>query len=242
MTAVCLCGCGGLPTKGSFFLRGHNRRVSFAAPVSLGGACACGCGERVDRPTATYLRGHFRRTLSRRPDGTKRCPSCSEWKPETADYWNRSRGKFNGLNSYCKACSSARGDAWLADAENADKRRRWNTEWARAYRQRPDRKQDRAAIAKRAHLKLKQEMLSAYGAACSCCGEREPRFLTLEHVGNTGGAHRKALRTGGGNAVWRDLKRRGWPQDGFTLHCWNCNMAKAHGEPCPHELRCEAVA
>lgn len=78
-------------------------------------------------------------------------------------------------------------------------------------------------------------MLDAYGGKCSCCGEAEHRFLTLEHVNRDGGKHRAAV---GKSAltVYMDLKRRGWPKDGYTVFCWNCNMATRYGEPCPHRV------
>ena len=79
---------------------------------------------------------------------------------------------------------------------------------------------------------LRAEMLMAYGGHCACCGESEPAFLTLEHLNGDGAAHRKA--TGGPAGAWVDLRKRGWPKDGYTLLCWNCNCATRYGTPCPH--------
>ena len=31
------------------------------------------------------------------------------------------------------------------------------------------------------------------------------------------------------------LRRRGWPKDGYTLLCWNCNAMTRFGRTCPHE-------
>jgi hypothetical protein len=77
-------------------------------------------------------------------------------------------------------------------------------------------------------------MIAAYGGKCTCCGEAESQFLTLEHIKHDGKEHRERIK-GSGNAIWLDLKRRGWPQDGFTVLCWNCQMATAHGDICPHK-------
>jgi len=85
---------------------------------------------------------------------------------------------------------------------------------------------------RRKTAELKSEMIAAYGGKCSCCGECEPRFLTLEHVNGDGASHRDAV--GNGEAVWRDLKKRGWPSDGFMVFCWNCNAATSGGKKCPH--------
>jgi len=77
------------------------------------------------------------------------------------------------------------------------------------------------------------EMVEAYGGRCSCprCPETNPAFLTLEHLNGDGAAHRKAV--GRGHAI-ADLRRRGWPKDGYTLLCWNCNCATRGGKICPH--------
>ena len=80
-------------------------------------------------------------------------------------------------------------------------------------------------------LEIKTELVSAYGGKCTCCGENEIRFLTIEHLNRDGQKHRKAV----GN-VYRDLKKRGYPKDGFTILCMNCNFSERLGEPCPHKL------
>jgi hypothetical protein len=83
--------------------------------------------------------------------------------------------------------------------------------------------------------RLRVEVFGAYGDRCTCCGETDPAFLTLDHVNNDGAAHRRALGTNSGHAVYRWLRDRGFPQEGFQLLCWNCNHAKyAHGV-CPHQ-------
>ena len=84
---------------------------------------------------------------------------------------------------------------------------------------------------------LRSEYINAYGSKCSCCGETELRFLTLEHIKKDGGLHRKIV--GGNYPIYVDLKRRGWPQGDYTLLCWNCNCAERYGEKCPHKLKKE---
>lgn len=85
------------------------------------------------------------------------------------------------------------------------------------------------------YLKLKMDVVEAYGGRCACCGETEPRFLTIEHKNRDGHLHRATLASRGGISVYRDLKRRGWPKDGFCLLCMNCNFSTRFGDPCPHE-------
>lgn len=79
---------------------------------------------------------------------------------------------------------------------------------------------------------LREELLEAYGRKCTCknCPETNEAFLTLEHIGLTGKAHRQEV----GSHAYLDLKRRGFPQEGFTLLCYNCNIMTKTGNECPH--------
>ena len=86
---------------------------------------------------------------------------------------------------------------------------------------------------KRCFGKLKAEVLSAYGGKCSCCGETELEFLTIEHKWHDGREHRERVK----KRVYRDLRQRGYPKNiGIDVLCWNCNMATRFGEPCPHKM------
>lgn len=88
----------------------------------------------------------------------------------------------------------------------------------------------------------RSEMIAAYGGRCECCGEAEPEFLTLDHVGGGGAAHRRACREAGKNPTLRirqELKAASWPKDKYRLLCMNCNFATARGKICPHQLKKE---
>jgi hypothetical protein len=113
---------------------------------------------------------------------------------------------MTGLEIRCNGCGKPPERIDAAEANRANVRR-----WAR---------------------KLKSEMIAAYGGQCACCGERSIEFLTLDHINGGGRKHREEL--GGGNAIARDLKRRGWPKDGYRLLCANCNSALAWFGYCPH--------
>lgn len=193
--------------------------------------CGCGCGREV---RAWFVKGHHRRARTRDAQGRKRCPSCEEWKPFTADYFPRSG---LGLGRYCKPCHVRIGTRnERRRREDAGYRERRRKQWRDEAHKRRMRDPIRDAEIKwRSANKLRSEMVEAYGGACSCCGEREVGFLTLEHVNGDGAKHRESLRTLGGYAVWRDLKKRGWPTDGYTILCWNCHMATCWGRTCPHQ-------
>jgi hypothetical protein len=81
--------------------------------------------------------------------------------------------------------------------------------------------------------RLRDELVAAYGGRCACanCPETDPAFLTLDHSGGDGKAHRIEM----GSHTYGDLRRRGWPQEGYRLLCWNCNAMTRFGRTCPHE-------
>lgn len=86
----------------------------------------------------------------------------------------------------------------------------------------------------RTRKRNRDELLAAYGGKCACprCPETNPAFLTLEHVGGGGKEHRKRV----GSHSYAYLRRRGFPQEGFTLLCWNCNSSSRFTGICPHML------
>jgi hypothetical protein len=230
MPNLCGCGCGAEVRRK--YLPGHSKRVEFAGR-RVYKPCLCGCGEYT---VYRFAQGHASRiNKSRDPHGNKRCPQCEQWKPFTSEFFPNS-GK-RGLSPICKPCHVAVGRRnelkRREDPEYFEKQRAlWRRQQQFARLKNPKRQQD---IKWRSALKLRAEMVAAYGGKCSCCGETELVFLTLEHINGDGAYHRELLRTLGGYKVWADLRRRGWPKDGFTILCWNCHMATCHGRPCPHK-------
>jgi hypothetical protein len=97
----------------------------------------------------------------------------------------------------------------------------------------------RAGSTYRADLRL--EMIAQYGGACTCCTESHPEFLSLEHMLGDGAEHRREVGRNG-QAQLVDLKRRGWPQEGYTVLCFNCNIAKGAKGKCPHQIEREIAA
>jgi hypothetical protein len=93
---------------------------------------------------------------------------------------------------------------------------------------------------KRYRAKLKADGVAAYGGCCSCCGEIELEFLTLDHVDGGGGAHRKLLKRQGrmgGGAPWLIAKQEGYPPT-YRVLCSNCNTSAAQGGGvCVHQRK-----
>ena len=76
-----------------------------------------------------------------------------------------------------------------------------------------------------------------YGNECSCCGERNQLFLTLDHVNNDGKKHKdKTGRRLSGNRLYDWIIINNFP-DIIQLLCYNCNMGKARNKGiCPHQI------
>ena len=122
---------------------------------------------------------------------------------------------------------------WLAKKREKNRQRyRDDHPWRDrqiAVRKKRERTPEHKQYVKDRSVKLRQEMLSAYGGKCTCCGESHHEFLTLEHI-DSKGIHL------GGSKMWLFLKKSGWPKDHYTILCWNCNCVRRFGKKCPHEL------
>lgn len=80
---------------------------------------------------------------------------------------------------------------------------------------------------KKSNLKLKRQIMNAYGGRCACCGETELVFLTM--AADKGSPWGQA-----GSATYRWLRDNEFPE-GFQVLCANCNCGKQwNGGVCPH--------
>lgn len=85
--------------------------------------------------------------------------------------------------------------------------------------------------------KYREVAILHYGGTppkCNCCGEKERKFLTIDHINGGGRKHRKELKnTLGGVHGW--LVRNNFPE-GFQVLCMNCNWGKyINNGTCPHK-------
>lgn len=84
-------------------------------------------------------------------------------------------------------------------------------------------------------LKKKIKVMEYYGGRCACCGENILAFLTIDHIANDGGEHRKKISSGSGIYNW--LATNNFPP-GFQVLCFNCNCGRSvNGGICPHKDR-----
>lgn len=130
-------------------------------------------------------------------------------------------------------------------AANRDKAREHAREW-RNRRLREGTPEEVAAIraAESAKTKLNQDrcreqVFAAYGGwRCTCCGETEKLFLSIDHIENNGAAERRAgLYKGGGSAFYAWLRKQNFPP-GYQVLCMNCQVGKhKNGGVCPHNRK-----
>ncbi len=76
--------------------------------------------------------------------------------------------------------------------------------------------------------RIKKEVFSYYSngiPSCKRCGETDIIVLTMDHVNNDGGEHRKSLNLKMGYESYAWLRKNGFP-DGFQVLCFNCNVSK----------------
>ncbi len=91
------------------------------------------------------------------------------------------------------------------------------------------------SISKTARAKMKASILEKYGGVCQCCGERNPIFLSIDHINGKGRQHRQSVGLKSSAALYSWLKRNNFPK-GFQVLCYNCNMGKyLNGGICPHK-------
>ena len=154
----------------------------------------------------------------------KKCTRCKQNKSSN-EFYKRRETKC-GLKSWCINCE-------------------------REYRQSPTEKQRR--IIKSAQyralvttqtriqkykLDIKMKVLNHYGP-CACCGEKDHRFLSIDHINNDGAEQKRATIGSRNNSVsfyiW--IIKNHFPKDLQTL-CYNCNCAKQFNGLgiCPHKL------
>lgn len=160
----------------------------------------------------------------------KTCRICSERKPVSA--FGQLMGKV------CKVCAPAYNKA-RAQRLYGEKRGvilERSKEWKQANAPKYRSQQRSYRNAKRAELKA--AVLAHYGGACACCGEREPMFLTIDHINDDGAEQRKRL---GLIDTWKWVHNNNYPA-GYQMLCYNCNAGRyRNGGVCPHVER-RAVA
>ena len=145
---------------------------------------------------------------------TKVCKMCEKEKSvDDFHFTNKAKGY---RQSYCKLCNSE-----------------YTRRWRKGNREKVSRQNANSNT--RARLRLRAEMLEAYGGQCACCGETEEHFLTLDHIHGVPDHHRwPSGKRVTGLTLLRKTKKEGWP-DAYRILCWNCNCSIGIHGFCPHQ-------
>lgn len=87
---------------------------------------------------------------------------------------------------------------------------------------------------RRLTMRSKALVYEHYGSICNCCGESEPKFLSIDHVNNDGYKERKS-RGGSSQMLYRNIIKQNFP-DTYQILCMNCNTGKSRNNGiCPHK-------
>lgn len=169
----------------------------------------------------------------------KKCTKCKKVKPISG--FSRNKITRDGYQGNCKVCHALIGAEWRKN--NIDKSREKSRRAARTFRAKfPERVKEQSRL----YYKLYKEkyltnqrdkrleerllVLDKYGRKCACCGEKEVKFLALDHINGGGNKHRREI--GYKDMIKWAIKNK-FPNI-FQLLCHNCNMAKSLYGNCPH--------
>lgn len=160
------------------------------------------------------------------PPGTViNCNKCGQGK--LVEEFHKNRYLKNGRRNTCKECRAPeRRELKYIEVNNAA-----SATWRKNNRSK------KYAICKIYVRKIKHETMAIYSLGlpkCSCCGELNEEFLTIDHINGGGNKHRKSLGLIGGRRFYQWLKKNGYPS-GYRVLCFNCNMAFGLFNYCPHQ-------
>jgi hypothetical protein len=154
----------------------------------------------------------------RKPAGSKRaCVKCTE-------VYNRARRRFRAAHPDRVSRTIM---SWVKRHRN--ERATYHRKWTKRNL---EHKHD---YGRRGNIRLRLQTLLHYGNKCACCGEKDLRFLTIDHTNGHGNEHRRKIGKRGGGAFYRWLRDHGFPK-GYQTLCWNCNCGKSVYGKCPHSF------
>lgn len=107
------------------------------------------------------------------------------------------------------------------------KRLYYQEDYDKRYQERKYYREKGRKYFKKAYQKLKLEVLSHYSEGtpkCTNCGEKEIKFLSIDHSFGDGTKHRKEIGVGVGSQFYYWLIKHNYPQNlGLRVLCLNCN-------------------
>lgn len=112
--------------------------------------------------------------------------------------------------------------------KNKDKCAKWHHDYIRRH------SINRSAYSKSRRQKIRVAVLTHYSGElimCKCCGEKEMKFLSIDHIDGGGNMHRRSIKYA---SLTEWLYRNKYPK-GYQILCYNCNSAKGIYGICPHK-------
>ena len=171
------------------------------------------------------------------------CTKCGKKKKDDAfAFANKQKG---WRRHECKDCRRTYFKKWAAESKEhlRKEKKRWYEDHreqilsgVKKWVQENPEKRKRNAL--NYYYRLQKKCIEAYGGyKCACCGEKEPMFLTLDHMNDDGGEQRKRQGFTGGTRFYKWLIAKRFPS-GFQVLCMNCNQGRyRNGGICPHKKR-----
>lgn len=158
----------------------------------------------------------------------KFCKKCGRLKSFVSFY--KSKLTSDGYESRCKECRKLKMRNQYKQDEVHKRKSEYQKKWVEKNRGKAN------EMAAKTRAKARWDCMVAYGGnppKCSCCGEKEYRFLQLDHI--NGGGNKDRIKYGAGIGLYCSLRKRKYPK-GFRIFCANCNHAARFGI-CPHKLK-----
>lgn len=120
---------------------------------------------------------------------------------------------------------------WANPQPSIDKANEWNKSNRQRFLQKDKERRN----------KRRKEVLEHYGGIppkCSCCGESEDKFLTIDHIERHGGKKEREKLKGGGHHNYRYIRKMNYPKGIYRVLCYNCNCGRERNNGiCPHEQK-----
>ena len=146
----------------------------------------------------------------------KKCPGCKKTK-NLERFWHCKERK-DGRQVYCAKCATERDREYRKNYNILNK--------------------EKIAIRKsKWRIERRIKVLEHYGnSMCSCCGEKEILFLSLDHINGGGSKERRDIKRAG-DSFYRWIIVNNYP-NGFRVLCHNCNWGvHVNKGICPHKLK-----
>jgi len=88
---------------------------------------------------------------------------------------------------------------------------------------------------KKWYYKQKELVYNHYGNKCSCCGEKQIFFLSIDHINGNGRKHRE--KVGKGAKFYHWIVKNNFPKE-LQILCSNCNTGKHRNKGiCPSKKK-----